>query len=166
MKQYLDQFNAWWNARLPRERQVLAVGAAAVVLALFYSIVWQPVHQARARAESDLRDTRTFANRLESIAVEVERARGSGAAAETRNLSLLSAVGQAAQRPELGGKAPSRIEPEGEKEVKIWFDDVAFDALLAWLQQLQSQYGIVVSAAELERKGEGVVTVRLSLARP
>jgi general secretion pathway protein M len=165
MKQYLEQFKVWWNARLPRERQILAAGAAVVAVLLFYSIVWNPVVKARHRAEVELRETRAFAHRLETIAVDVERMRGTASAASTRNLSLLTAVGQAARQPELG-KEPSRIEPDGEKEVKVWIDDVPFDALVAWLQQTQTQFGIVVSSAELERKADGVVTARLSMTRP
>ena len=165
MKQYLEQFRQWWSARQQRERQVLIAGAVVVVLAIFYAAIWQPVAKARHRAELDLQQTRSVANRLETIAVVVEQSRGSGAGAATRSMPLLSAVDQATHRPELG-KEPSRIQPEGDKEVKVWLDDVAFDALVAWLQEVQTQYGIVVSAAELERKADGVVSARLSLVRP
>ena len=165
MKPYLEQFKAWWSARLPRERQILGAGAMVVAILLFYSVVWLPVAKARHRADADLRASRTFANRLETIAVDVERMRGTGGAAANRGTSLLIAVGQAAQRPELSAR-PSRIEPDGEKEVKVWLDEVPFDALVEWLQQVQQEYGIVVASADLERKNDGTVAARLSLARP
>jgi general secretion pathway protein M len=165
MKQYLEQFQQWWNARQPREKQILLVGAAFVVLFLFYGAIWKPIDKARHRAELDLEQSRVLANRLEAVAGDVEHNRGAGGAAATRSLPLLSAVDQASKRPELG-KAYDRIEPEGEREVKVWFSDVPFDALLAWLDVVQTQYGIVVSSAELERKGDGVVNARLSMVRP
>jgi general secretion pathway protein M len=167
MKSYLEQFLQWWNARLPRERQILIVGAAVVAVFVLYSAIWSPLQKARHRAELDLQETRALANRLEDVAAEVQRDRGvGGGAAATRGMPLLSAVDQAAHRPELG-KQYEKIEPdEGERTVKIWIDDVPFDALVNWLSVLQTQYGIVVSSAELERKGEGVVNARLSLMRP
>jgi general secretion pathway protein M len=165
MKPYLEQFMQWWNARLPRERQILLAGAAVVVLFILYSAIWAPLHHARHRAELDLQQTRTVANRLEAVAIDVERNRGVGGAAATRGLPLLSAVDQASHRPELG-KPYERIEPDGDREVKIWINEVPFDSLVDWLNLLQTQYGIVASSAELERKGEGVVNARLSLVRP
>jgi general secretion pathway protein M len=167
MKPYLEQFLQWWNARLPRERQILIVGAVFVVFFILYSAIWAPLAKARHRAELDLQETRALANRLETVASEVERNRGSGGmAAATRGMPLLSAVDQASHRPELG-KQYEKIEPdEGERTVKIWIDDVPFDSLVNWLNLLQTQYGIVVSTAELERKGEGLVNARLSLTRP
>src|SRR5439155_1429355 len=151
MKQYLEQFKVWWTARQPRERQVLLAGAAVVVVAVFYLAIWEPVAKAERKAGLALRQSRTVANRLETIAVEVERNRGTGGG--NRTLPLLTAVDQATHRPELG-KDPSRVQPEGDKEVKVWIDDVPFDGLVAWIQLLQTQYGIVVGSAELEHKAE------------
>ena len=165
MKPYLEQFLQWWNLRQPRERQILIAGAVFVAVFLLYGAIWSPLQKARHRAELDLRTTRMLANRLETIAVDVERNRGTGGGA-SRNLPLLSAVDQAAHRPELG-KQYERIEPdEGERSVKIWINEVPFDSLVSWLNLVQTQYGIVVASAELERKGDGVVDARLSLVRP
>ncbi len=162
MKEYVEQFRVWWAARQHQERQFLIAGAVVVAVAIFYLAIWEPVAKAQRKAEAALRQSRTVANRLETIAVEVERNRGQGGG--SRTLPLMTAVDQATHRPELG-KEPARVQ-EGDKEVKVWFDDVPFDALLTWLALVQSQYGIVVSSAELERKAEGLVTARLSLVRP
>jgi general secretion pathway protein M len=166
LKQYVAQFRTWWSERQPRERSVLAAGAALVALALLYFAIWEPLTGARHNAERDLAQQRAVATRIEQIAAEVEHLRGSGAAAAAnRNLSLVAAVDQSSRLPQLG-KAPSRIQPEGDREVKVWLDDIAFNAVLDWTQQLQKQYGIAVSSAEIERKGEGIVSARLSLVRP
>jgi general secretion pathway protein M len=166
MNANLEMLKAWWNGHQPRERLILGAGGMMLVIALFFLAVWEPLHQARQRGELALEQSRKMATRLEAIASEVERARGAGgAAAANRSLSLLAAVDKASKLPDLG-KAPSRIQPEGEKEVKVWFDEVPFDALMQWMQVLQTQYGLNVSAAEIERKNEGLVSVRLSLVRP
>jgi len=166
MNQYLEQFRAWWAERNQDERRILIAGAIVVAVVLFYVAIWEPVAKAHRRAETTLAENRAVASRLEAMGAEVGRLRGAnGASAANRSLSLLAAVDQSSRGPELG-KAPSRIQPEGDKEVKLWVDDVPFDALLTWVQQLQMQYGITVSSAEIERKAEGVVSARLSLVRP
>jgi len=164
MKPYLEQFMQWWNARQQRERQIVIVGAIFVVIFIFYEALWAPVEKARHLAELALQQTRTVANRLEAVATEVAQNRGAGGGA-FRTMPLLSAVDQATHRPELG-KEPSRIQPENEREVKVWLDDVPFDALVTWLNLVNTQYGIVIASAELERKADGVVSARLSMVRP
>lgn len=166
MKANVELLKAWWNGHQPRERLILGVGGVLLIIAIFFVAIWEPLHKARQNGESALEQSRKMATRLEAIALEVERSRGvGGATAANRNLSLLAAVDQASKLPDLG-KAPSRIQPEGEKEVKVWFEDVSFNALVQWIQILQTQYGLNVSAAEIERRSEGSVSVRLSLVRP
>lgn len=160
-----EQFDAWWKERQPRERLILAAGAAVLALMVFFLGIWEPLAQARRTGQAELDAARRLANKIEALAAEVQRGRGGGAAAATRSLNLLSAVDQAARAPELV-KPPSRIQPEGDRQVKLWLDDVPFDGLVAWLLQLQTQYGIVVADTEMERRGEGLVSARLTLVRP
>lgn len=151
----------------PRERLIVAIGAGVLALTLIYLVLWEPFAKARERQLAALADERAFAERLESISAVIQRARASGqGAVQGGGQSLLTLVDQAARLPELG-KAPTRLQPDGEQEVKIWFEDVPFDNLGRWIGILQSRYGISVSGAEIERRASpGLVNARLSLVRP
>ena len=50
--------------------------------------------------------------------------------------------------------------------MRIWLDDVPFDALVRWLGDLHTRYGVRVEAANIEREsGPGLVSARLTLMR-
>ncbi|MDP3859623.1 MAG: type II secretion system protein M [Stagnimonas sp.] len=164
---HLAPLQARYQELQPRERLIVGVGAVVVAITLAYLLLWEPFARAAQRQTVALADERAFAERLEAIASVVQRARSSGLApTQGGGQSLLTLVDQASRLPELG-KAPARIQPDGDKEVKIWLEDVPFDQLARWIGVLQSRYGISVSGAEIERRAsDGLVNARLSLVRP
>ena len=96
-----------------------------------------------------------------------QKARASGiGAVQGREQSLLTLIDQQGKSPTLG-KPPSRMQPEGENEVKVWFEDVPFDALLRWMAALETRNGVQIVGAEVERRaGPGLVNARLTVTRP
>jgi general secretion pathway protein M len=163
MKDLMDNALAWLRALAPRERVMVLSCAVVVILTLAYAGAWKPVVDAHHRREAALERARGIAARIEQAAAEI-KASGPTRAVDS-NTSLLAAVDQTSRSPILG-KTPSRVQPEGEKEVKVWIDDVPFDNLLRWLQELEQKFGIVSSSAEIERSSApGVVNVRVTLVR-
>ncbi|MDP9139203.1 MAG: type II secretion system protein M [Pseudomonadota bacterium] len=163
MKDLMDSALAWLRALAPRERVMVLLCAAIVMLTLVYVAGWKPLVDAHHRREAALERARGIATRIEQAAAQIK------AAGPTRAIdsstSLLAAVDQTSRSATLG-KAPARVQPEGEKEVKVWIDDVPFDNLLRWLQELEQKYGISTSSAEIERSSApGVVNVRVTLVR-
>ncbi|HEX4896389.1 MAG TPA: type II secretion system protein M [Solimonas sp.] len=165
MNAYWLRLQSWLAQLAPRERVLVLSGAGVVALTLLYLLIWEPLAKAHAQRAESLEAARALAGRIETAAALVQSQRGSGGAVN-RNLSLLAAVDQTSRSPVLG-KPPTRVQPEGDREVRVWIDDVSFDNLLRWLQELETRYGIVARSAELERgQAPGTVNARLSLARP
>lgn len=155
-------------ARLaPRERWMVLTALAVLGATLFYLMAWEPLAQARQREAAALETARAQANRLEVIGAAVVGSAGATRpAASSRNQSLLAAVDQAARGPTLG-KAPSRLQPEGDGEVRVWLERTAFDNLVRWIGELDRQHGVQVTTADIERLSEpGLVDARLTLVRP
>lgn len=156
-----------WKALEAREQRFLFAGTLAVTVTLLYLLAVEPLIKADNRRSSDLDQARALAVRLEEVAAEVQSASRRGpSSGANRSLSLLSAVDQAAKSG-LFGKAPTRIQPEGDKQVRLWFEDAVFDTLVAALPQLETRYGITIQAADIERQpGAGLVNAQLTLIRP
>lgn len=168
-QQLREQFNRQrerFLALQPRERWMLGVGGTVLLITLIYLILVEPVLKAHASRASALEASRALAGRLEQAALQVQQARGNGGAARAgRGVSLMAAVDQASKSSGIG-KGPSRIQPEGDGEVRVWFEDVAFDAILRWIADLQNRYGVSVQTFDVEpQAGPGRVNVRLSLVR-
>lgn len=164
MKALLNLAREWFLALAPRERWMVAVGGIVTTLILFFLLVWEPIVLAHERRAQALGEARALAQRLEQVAADSRG--GAPRAAVNRSQSLLAAVDTAGKSPTLG-KAPSRLQPEGEAEVKVWLEGVNFDALVRWLAELESRHGIVVQDADIEKdSAPGMVSARLSLVRP
>lgn len=149
-----------------RERWILGVGAIVLLLVVFYLAVLEPLMQAQAQRKAALESARQTAVKLEQAAAQLQVTRGRNPAATAgRGLSLMAAVDQASKQGSLG-KGPTRIQPEGDREVRVWFEDVAFDAMVRWLADLQTRYGVAVQTLDVEPQSTpGRVNVRLSLVR-
>ncbi|HUP92052.1 MAG TPA: type II secretion system protein GspM [Solimonas sp.] len=165
MKQLWLQANEWFAQLAQRERWMVAAGAVVVIAAILFAGVWEPLAKAdRTRAEA-LDAARATAARIEELASLAKRGQ-SGAGAANRSMSLLSAVDQASKSGTLP-KPPARIQPEGEKEIRVWLEDVPFEGVVRWLAELETRYGIAAQNAEIERESApGLVNARLTLVRP
>lgn len=162
-----DQARERFAAQPPRERWMLGVGGVVLLLTLIYLLMVEPVVKAHAARTAALESSRALASRLEQAALQVQVLRGrTPSAVAGRGVSLMSAVDQASKQSALG-KGPARIQPEGDREVRVWFEDVSFDGLVGWLAELQTHYGVSVQAMDIEpQAAPGRVNVRLSLVRP
>lgn len=152
-----------WLAQLaPRERWMVLFCAVVVAVAVLYGGIWQPLVKAQSTRQTALEDARGVAARLEELSALAQSSSSSGAV--NRSASLLTVVDQGA-RTTLG-KQPTRIQPEGDKVVKVWVEEVSFDSLLQWMQELERRYGIRTQSAEIEKQATpGMVSAQLTLGR-
>ncbi|MGH8505691.1 MAG: type II secretion system protein GspM [Stenotrophobium sp.] len=168
MKQYLEKLREWFRSLAPRERIMVSVCAAVVAVTLLFVLVWDPLIRAHHQREQELASARAMSQRLEDMAAIVQRvhATDGGASAANRSLSLLAAVDQSSKSGTLS-KPLTRLQPDGDKSVKIWVDDVAFDGLMRWIVELDRKYGVTVDSADIERADTvGLVNAKLTLVRP
>lgn len=163
MKQTLAQLQQWFNNLEQRERLLISIGAVLVGVTLLYLMLWEPVAKAHSRREADLASARELSQKIELLAGQ---SRSNPTAGVNRSLSLLAAIDQASKSGALN-KPLTRIQPEGDTEVKIWLEAVSFDALIRWVDQLQTRDGIIVRSAQIEKDAApGAVGAQLSLVRP
>jgi general secretion pathway protein M len=164
----LEQWQTRASAALaqmqPRERAMLLVGGAILAVVILYLAIWEPLVKAHHRNAEALDASRALAVQIETAA---SLAQGSRSGAVDRSAALLSVIDQTSRSGTLG-KAPTRVQPEGsgEREVKVWFDDVPFDNCVRWLTELQTRYAIQVTSAEIDAgSAPGLVNARFSLSR-
>ncbi len=159
-----QQMVGYWDGLQPRERVALAIGGAALLVALLYLSIWQPLMNAREEMRQEVIQQRALLHWMSAAADEAKQLRGSsGKAATQGGQSLLSLVDQSARKAEMGGTI-KRVEPDG-KQVRIWLDGVSFDKLIDWLERLERERSVHVVNATIERAGaSGIVDARLRLA--
>ncbi|MFO7603264.1 MAG: type II secretion system protein M [Gammaproteobacteria bacterium] len=157
----MRQIKIWFDHLQPRERQL--VMAALIVLGVFlpYQLIWSPLME---RAEHLREQVETQTRQLQwmrASLAEVRQLQGSAAGSQTG--SLLSQVEQTATQGKLRASI-RKIQPEGEKGVRIWMDNAGFDDALLWLETLQKKHAIEVADFSAERQADaGRANLRLLL---
>jgi len=151
----------WWRSLSSRDRR-LAVFIAWIV----WLLAWRPLTQSRERwqdnavsAEREAAWIQQAANQYQSLSPSTQPVRPRG------NQSLFALARETADSRGLGA-AFRRGEQDGTQAVQIWLENAPFEALMAWLEQLQRDYAIVVNDASMDRAGTGIVNARLRLVEP
>ena len=140
------RFFAWWHARAPRERAMLAVmGAMLAAFAWWYGLLWPLRVLGDAAGE-----------RYDRAAATLQTARAEAAALATGTGGRLRATprGEALQHHVLdsarvAGLAPSRQRTAADGSFVLDFERVASPALFGWLGELAGG-GLAPSSLRVE----------------
>ena len=149
----LSRLRAAWSARSARERTLLAIGAAVVLIGLAYGLVYQPVGRARAALAGRLPALRADLRLMRSQVAQIERLRrlspqsGAGGGSLTRSVESTAAArglrDSITTLPPLGG---DRLQLVGKPvPAKLWLD---------WLSDL-NRAGIRVQSCHLSLSSAG-----------
>lgn len=156
---------ARWNALAPRERLLLLCAAAVLLAALLYLAVWEPLVKSNQRLRGDVSQLRSNLSWLRSVEPEVSRLRGRNMGVANGG-TLLNLVDQGSKSNGLASSI-TRLQPEGEKEVRLWFDQVSYESLMRWVLELETAQGVQVAELNVGRTANaGMVSARLILRRP
>ncbi len=153
----------WFLGLAPRERLLLGGGAIVVALLLAYLLVIEPLQQRRAVLERGVVAQRELLAWMRDAVVPL---RGSTTTpADSQGQSLFAVVDRSARATVLAG-ALQRVQPEGQGNVRVWFEDAPFDDLVRWVATLQREHGITVNTLSVERADTaGLVNARVTLER-
>ena len=159
----MSALTGWWQHRAPRERPVLAAGAAVLVLALGWAFLWLPAQQAETALEARIQAQ--LATLEDLAALRQARARSS---ATPRAADASGSIASRADRGlRMAGLAAAirRIEPVGEAAVQVTLEQAPFDDLVDWLPRAAAQQGLTVEQLQADAaSAPGEVNVRMRLA--
>ncbi len=158
-----------WQQLAPREKQLLIIMSITIVISLFYFAFWKPLKTGIEDAELRLKaQTRTLTE-IRKQAAEVRQLRASGIGNNSSikdSTSLLGLIERSAKQKKIK-QSLQKVQPEGQKEVRVWMENVSFDLLISWLDLLNNRYGIQINEISLERGNTpGIVSGRILLQTP
>ncbi|GAA0854930.1 type II secretion system protein M [Aliiglaciecola litoralis] len=152
MNDLLEKFNQLSD----REKLLVSISGALVVIFLFYYVLWSPMNSALEKQrnlvtskQADLAWIQKNANRA------VQLRTGSDTATRFAG-SLPQAVNQTASRINI---TISRMQPQGE-ELKVWVDQAPFNDVVSWLQNMENQGIRIINVDLAEANAPGMVKVR------
>ena len=157
------RLRALWEARAPRERKVIAV-LAAVLLVIAYGLLLQLAGQARAPLRASVATLRAQAVALDQQALEYAQLRAAPAATASSGDLLQLVQG----RVEAAGLAHglARMDAPDADHVVVVFGAIAFADWLDWVAGLQEQQVRLDSCRIEALATPGLVSISATLARP
>jgi len=151
-----------WAGRSPRERRVMASGAAAALALILVALVWLPLERSRTRIAAELPQLRASVALMQRQAEEVKRLRAL-APTPLAAAPLAKLVAQNAWTRDLPGLELAIID---DKHLRLHGENIAFGALLEWLATARAAHGLRVETAHIEAlQSVGRVRAELLLAR-
>ena len=163
----LHNLQNWYHGLQQRERQLVLAASVVIAATMFYLIIWEPVHKSIAEQTQKYQSQAGILQWMQNAANEVKILKASGGTnrkvSSTQAVTLLveKSAASAGVKPYL-----SRLESTSDKGARVTIDAASFDQLLVWLNTLQTQYGISVTSANLDRDDKpGAVNARMTLKR-
>ena len=147
---------AHWQQLEQKEKQLISILIATLLLAGGYWLLWQPLQDNIVNTQRKVNvQTQTLAD-VKVLGQKITELQGGQVArVETGDLNQL--VSRSAARNKI---AISRIQAKTDS-LQVWIDEVDFNQLTAWLEKLNKQYAIEIQNIDLSVSDtKGMVKVR------
>lgn len=158
----------WFDSLELRERQFVTVGAAVVVIAVLYGLIWAPLDKKHAEAQADVEKWQTAIADLRPLRSAVANNGQSPSAPRVNTQqSPLIVVDNTLLSRGLD-RYRRNSQPTSSNGIRVVFEDVAFDELVVWLGDLSDQYSMHVQNGSFSagsRAVPGRVNATLTLER-
>lgn len=152
----------WWAGLVPREQRIVLGGLVALGVVFLWLGVWEPIASSRAELRSDVSRLSTDLAWMQQVSDQVRR-RG----AQQRQPASTGAGGSVLTLIEVSANAAGikqalgRVQPEGSG-ARLAFDEVGFDSLVGWLNDLENRHGLQISQLAVDvSSSPGMVSARL-----
>jgi general secretion pathway protein M len=161
----MNELKEWFDNLQAQERYYVIGGGIALVLLVFYLMIWAPLSSSVSTHRETAAQLRTDLEWMQAAGkqlVQLQRERPQGG---SRNRSLLAVIDQEVQAAGLKGSL-QRMEPEGPNSVKIWINSGSFDAMVSMLGKLENEQGIGVKLLSVNpAAATGLIDARITLTR-
>lgn len=147
----------YWNNLALRERQLLGtLGAVAFFVCVFFLGV-RPILNAKDNAIR----AQEFAQRdLQTVQKGIPYLTGGTSTSSGGQPFNRNAVMQMVQS---NGLEMSRIQPENNGALKLWFEDASSPKVFKFISDTTTRYAAVVTSVQMTRKNNGLINVTLTL---
>lgn len=156
----MNKILTWFNQYNPREQLIILLGAACLLLYVLYLSVWRPLAEQQQQLQlQNQRAQETLVN-VKVLADQYKQLQQTGATSQSsENLNLSQIVDRSVASNQLSMK---RYQPAADGDAQIRFENMPFDNLLSWLDQMENRYGLLIKDLTVS-PGSQVGLVNLSV---
>ena len=156
----------WFRKLAPREQLLVGIAAVLTAITLIVTLGVRPIISNSVKGQERVADKRELLHEIERVAERIGPQTGSNRVTPGAGNQSLVVIIDSTTRS--NGLAPylKRNQPDGADSIRLRFEDVPFDAIIAWLRAMKNQHGLLATAANIDRSGTpGRINCNLTLSR-
>lgn len=134
----------WWQNLALREKQILSLGAAVVLLFILYEIIWSPFTNKIATMRTQVQHNQELLTWMIQADHRIQTLSKSAQNTTQTTESLLGIMQSEVNKSSLA-KHVTQLRQAENDAVQLDLQKVDFDRLIVFLTALSNQYGIIVS---------------------
>ncbi len=151
----MDNIKAWFKGLSEREQKMVLLASVVAIVGIFYFAIWSPLNSAITAQQAAITSDKQLLTWVQEQSNRAAVLRQSSSK-KSFNGSLTQVVNQTTRSAQI---PVARMQPQGE-ELVVYVDQVAFNAYLQWLDELE-KLGIIIVQSDLsEVDAQGFVQVR------
>lgn len=144
-----------------RDQMVVLVSTCVLVAMILVFGVWRPLQNYLDDGSSTFESNQELLQWMRTTEPEARALSGTTQQRKQSGQSLLTLVSRSARS---SGIKANKLQPEGDDSVSVWFESVAFNDLVRWLEKLSAEEEVQVRMISINRGGAtGMVNARLVL---
>ena len=145
----------WWQQLNIREQRLVTVMSVVISIFILYGLIWQPLNENIEKKKLKIARQQALLTYVAENTQRYQQAKRSGGS--SNGASLSSIVNRTSRTHNI---TITRMQPQGD-DLQVWIDEISFNQLLTWLEQLASRDGLQVKNIDLSLADQqGVVRVR------
>ena len=143
-------------------KEKLAILALSVFLALltFFLVIWIPIYEYKEKQRDSYEKSLDLLLYLQSTEEEARGVKVEG----SKRMSGQTLLTKVTRTAKTAGIQPSRLQPEGNDSVSIWFDSVSYRELMLFLERLESREAIYMIQLSIDKGNQsGKISSRVTV---
>jgi general secretion pathway protein M len=156
----------WFELLDDREQKIVLAAAIVVVLAVLFLAIWMPLSNGQKRMSAAVETWQSSLEMLQPLKGRINSGGNSQISPQNLNQPLVVVVDSTLRVRNLN-TALKRSQPTGNN-IRVEFENVAFDDLMIWLGDLSAQYALQVQSGSFSMTGaenQGRVNAQMTLGR-
>ena len=146
---------SWWQQLQLREKRLVIIMGVLLSIFFFYQLIWQPLNENIVHNQKKLIRQQALLSWVNKNTLRYKNNANSNSV--KNNGSISSIVNRTAKQHQI---TVSRMQPQGD-DLHLWIEEIAFNTLLQWLEQLSNEEKLMVRGIDLSHGNQtGTVLVR------
>lgn len=159
----------WFQSLETREQQFISVGAVFVIATLIYVLVWAPMQEKQTQLRKQISTWELALADLRPLAAIISGGSSTAQPNSTRpnTTTPIIAVDQTLRSRGLE-RYRQNSQPTSSNGIRVTFENVAFDELMVWLGDIDTQHGLSLQSGSFTTSSSSVsgrINATLALER-